>query len=77
MSSIFYESAVVPERLDRAAIFSACRLELLLLRPTFGGEFVSLPTVPVSRIPFRVHSILWPLVLMRNRTRGPKLWLSS
>jgi hypothetical protein len=40
--SAFYESAVVPERFDRAAIFSACCLELLLVRPTFGGEFVGL-----------------------------------
>jgi hypothetical protein len=40
--SAIYESAVVPERVNRAAIFSACRLELLLVRLTFGGEFIGL-----------------------------------
>ncbi len=40
--SAFYESAVVPERFYRVVIFSACRLELLLVRPAFGGEFVGL-----------------------------------
>jgi hypothetical protein len=40
--SAFYKSAVVPNCFDRAAIFSTCRLELLLVRPTFGGEFVGL-----------------------------------
>jgi hypothetical protein len=40
--SAFYESAVVPCAFDRAAIFSACRLELLLVRSTFGGEFAGL-----------------------------------
>jgi hypothetical protein len=40
--SAFYKSAIVPHSLDRAAIFSACRLGLLLVRPTFGGDFVGL-----------------------------------
>ncbi len=40
-SGTFYETAVVSECLVIwAAVFSACRLELLLVRPTFGGEFV-------------------------------------
>jgi hypothetical protein len=40
-SSTFYENAVVLEHfVIGAAVFSACRLELLLVRSTFGGEFV-------------------------------------
>jgi hypothetical protein len=38
--SAFYKSAVVPECFDRAAIFSACRWELLLVCPTFGAEIL-------------------------------------
>jgi hypothetical protein len=41
--STFYETAAVSKCfVIRAAVFSACRLELLLVRPTFGCEFVGL-----------------------------------
>jgi len=41
-SSAIYECAVVPERFVLgAAVFSVYRLELLLVRRTFGGEFVA------------------------------------
>jgi hypothetical protein len=42
-SNTFYRTAVVSKCfVIGAAIFSACRLELLLVRPTFGDEFVGL-----------------------------------
>ena len=42
-SSTFYETAAVSKCfVIRAAVFSACRLELLLVRLTVGCEFVGL-----------------------------------